>query len=56
MQCFLRPELNPLLPGVPFLHPKNTSENLRFFDDYNRYIRGAPGSTGQKYYQLRQKS
>ena len=41
MQCFLRPELNPLLPGVPFSYPKNTSENLRFFYDYNRYRIGA---------------
>ena len=30
---------NPLLPGVPFLYPLKTSENLRFSDVFRVYKR-----------------
>ena len=46
MQCLLRSELNPLLPGGPFLYPLKTSANLRFFYVFRGYKKEAPGSDG----------
>ena len=37
---------NPLLPGVPFLHPLKTTENRRFSDIFMGYKKEAPGSNG----------
>ena len=36
--------VNPLLPGVSFLHPLKTSENLSFSDVSRGYKKGTPDS------------
>ena len=47
LQCF-----NPLLPGVSFLYPLKTSENLWNSDVFRGYNKGTPGFNGIDFFTI----